>query len=64
MSGSSAAARAACADEVLRSRARDQRQPEDLDRFLFEPDDLIVVLGQDGLVTNVAKCLNEQPVSG
>lgn len=36
----------------------------DLDRFLFEPDDIIVVLGQDGLVANVAKYLNAQPVIG
>jgi NAD kinase len=39
-------------------------QREDLDRFLFEPNDVIVVLGQDGLVANVAKYLNEQPVIG
>ena len=39
-------------------------QREDLDRFLFEPDDVIVVLGQDGLVANVAKYLKEQPVIG
>jgi len=37
---------------------------DDLDRFLFEPDDVIVVLGQDGLVANVAKYLGEQPVIG
>jgi hypothetical protein len=36
----------------------------ELDRFLFEPDDLIVVLGQDGLVANVAKYLDGQPVIG
>jgi hypothetical protein len=36
----------------------------DLDRFLFEPDDIIVVLGQDGLVANAAKYLNGQPVIG
>jgi hypothetical protein len=36
----------------------------DLDRFLFEPDDIIVVLGQDGLVANVAKYLHGQPVIG
>jgi hypothetical protein len=36
----------------------------DLDRFLFEPDDLVVVVGQDGLVANVAKYLEEQPVIG
>ena len=36
----------------------------DLDRFLFEPDDIVVVLGQDGLVANVARYLNGQPVLG
>ena len=38
-------------------------RPE-LDRFLFEPDDVVVVLGQDGLVANVAKYLDGQPVIG
>lgn len=36
----------------------------DLDRFLFEPDDTVVVVGQDGLVANVAKYLDGQPVIG
>lgn len=37
----------------------------DLDRFLFEPDDIVVVVGQDGLVANVAKYLDSgQPVIG
>jgi NAD kinase len=36
----------------------------DLDRFLFESDDIVVVLGQDGLVANVAKYLDGQPVIG
>lgn len=36
----------------------------DLDRFLFEPDDVIVVVGQDGLVANVAKYVTGQPVIG
>jgi hypothetical protein len=36
----------------------------DLSRFLFEPDDVIVVVGQDGLVANVAKYLDDQPVIG
>jgi NAD kinase len=36
----------------------------DLDRFLFEPEDVVVVVGQDGLVANVAKYLDEQPVVG
>ena len=29
----------------------------DLDRFLFEPDDIIVIVGPDGLVANTAKYL-------
>lgn len=36
----------------------------DLDRFLFAADDIVVVLGQDGLVANVAKYLDGQPVVG
>jgi hypothetical protein len=36
----------------------------DLDRFLFAEDDIVVVLGQDGLVANVAKYLDGQPVVG
>lgn len=35
-----------------------------LDRFLFAADDLVVALGQDGLVANVAKYLDGQPVLG
>jgi hypothetical protein len=36
----------------------------ELDRFLFADDDLIVVLGQDGLVANASKYLDGQPVIG
>jgi len=36
----------------------------DLPRFLFAPDDVVLVVGQDGLVANVAKYLNGQPVVG
>jgi hypothetical protein len=36
----------------------------DLDRFLFGPEDVVVVVGQDGLVANVAKYLDDQPVIG
>jgi NAD kinase len=36
----------------------------ELDRFLFEPEDVIVAVGQDGLVANVAKYLVGQPVIG
>jgi NAD kinase len=36
----------------------------DLDRFIFEPEDVIVAVGQDGLVANVAKYLAGQLVIG
>ncbi|MFF5187930.1 hypothetical protein ACFY30_29905 [Streptomyces sp. NPDC000345] len=36
----------------------------DLDRFLFAPEDVVIVVGQDGLVANVAKYLAGQPVVG
>lgn len=39
-------------------------QRRDLDRFLFEEDDVVVALGQDGLVANLAKYLAGQPVVG
>lgn len=39
-------------------------QRDDLDRFLFGPEDVVVVVGQDGLVANVAKYLDGQPVIG
>jgi hypothetical protein len=32
--------------------------------FLFEPDDIVVAVGQDGLVPNLAKYLGGQPVVG
>lgn len=46
--------------ELRRARVR----RDDLDRFLFEPDDLVVVVGKDGLVANVAGTLRGQPVLG
>lgn len=36
----------------------------ELDRFLFERGDIVVAVGQDGLVANVAKYLDGQPVLG
>ena len=36
----------------------------ELDRYLFAPEDVIVAVGQDGLVANVAKYLRGQPVVG
>lgn len=53
---------------VLAAIPRDWRRASvgraDLERFLFEPDDIVVVLGQDGLVANVAKYLDGQPLIG
>ncbi|MEW1689277.1 hypothetical protein ACIQOF_15195 [Streptomyces sp. NPDC091265] len=43
-------------------QSRVERQ--DLDRFLFAPEDVVVVVGQDGLVANAAKYLAGQPVVG
>ncbi len=37
---------------------------DDLSRFLFAPEDIVITVGQDGLVANVAKYLNGQPVIG
>jgi NAD kinase len=43
---------------------RAQVDRSDLHRFLFEPEDLVVAFGQDGLVANLAKYLDGQPVIG
>ncbi len=43
-------------------RARVDRS--DLSRFVFGPEDVVVVVGQDGLVANVAKYLGGQAVIG
>lgn len=37
---------------------------DDLDRFLFAPEDVVLAIGQDGLVANLAKYLAGQPVLG
>ena len=37
---------------------------EDLPRFVFEPGDVLLVVGQDGLVANSARYLSGQPVIG
>ena len=36
----------------------------DLDRFLFDPEDVVIAVGQDGLVANVAKYTKGQTVIG
>ncbi|WP_371495319.1 hypothetical protein OG871_07755 [Kitasatospora sp. NBC_00374] len=43
---------------------RSRVERADLDRFLFTPEDVLVVVGQDGLVANAAKYLAGQPVVG
>ncbi len=43
-------------------RAKVERS--DLDRFLFEPEDVVVAVGQDGLVANASKYLDGQAVVG
>jgi NAD kinase len=43
---------------------RAQVDRNDLDRFLFEPEDIVAAVGQDGLVANVAKYLDGQAVIG
>lgn len=37
---------------------------DDLDRFLFEPGDIVIAVGQDGLVANISKYLTGQLVVG
>ncbi len=51
-------------EAVPRTWRRTSVTRADLDRFLFEPEDLVVVLGQDGLVANTAKYLRGQQVIG
>ncbi|MEJ7635041.1 hypothetical protein [Aeromicrobium sp.] len=43
---------------------RTEVERAELDRFVFGPEDVIVAVGQDGLVANVAKYLAGQPVVG
>lgn len=43
---------------------RSRLDRSDLSAFVFEPEDLVVALGQDGLVANVAKYLDGQRVLG
>ncbi len=43
---------------------RGQVERADLDRFVFGAEDVVVAVGQDGLVANLAKYLDGQPVIG
>lgn len=59
-----ASARRAVAASVPSDWALAEVERADLDRFLFAPEDVVVVVGQDGLVANVAKYLDQQLVVG
>lgn len=58
------AARRAVAAAVPDDCRRATVERADLGRFLFAPEDIVVVVGQDGLVANVAKYLDNQLVVG
>ena len=58
------AALAAVAGAIPVEWRRGQVERADLDRFVFSPEDVVVAVGQDGLVANVAKYLDGQPVIG
>lgn len=59
-----ATAVAAAHSAIPRDWRRGSVERGELARFPFEPEDLVVVVGQDGLVANVAKYLDGQPVLG
>ncbi len=50
--------------QIPNSWRRAQVARGDLDRFLFEPGDVVLPVGQDGLVANVAKYVDDQLVVG
>lgn len=54
----------AVADRIPTDWRQARVDRSDLDRFLFEPDDVVVAVGQDGLVANVARFLHGQVVVG
>src|SRR4051794_5266885 len=50
-------------DAAIPARWRRSRVDRgDLSRYVFEPNDIVVTVGQDGLVANTAKYLAGQPV--
>jgi NAD kinase len=58
------AARAQVVQTIPSKWRRSILSRDDLDRFVFEPEDIVVALGQDGLVANTAKYLRGQTVIG
>lgn len=57
-------ARASVAAAIPADWRRAEVERSEVSRFVFGPEDVVVVVGQDGLVANVAKYLSEQPVIG
>ncbi|QGG42874.1 hypothetical protein [Aeromicrobium yanjiei] len=58
------AARAATSAAIPVEWRRVEVERDELDRFVFGPEDVVIAVGQDGLVANVAKYLSGQPVVG
>jgi NAD kinase len=58
------AARATVMQAVATFPRRQSLDRQFLPNYLFGPDDIVVALGQDGLVANVMKYLNGQPLVG
>jgi hypothetical protein len=58
------AALAAVSQALPPDQRRTRVEREQLARFLFADDDLVVIVGQDGLVANVAKYLHGQTTIG
>ena len=59
-----AAAMAAVSAAIPTDWRRGMVERDDLPRFLFSPEDVVVAVGQDGLVANLAKYLDGQLIIG
>ena len=59
-----AAAMVAVSSAIPADWRRGMVERVDLPRFLFGPDDIVVAVGQDGLVANLAKYLDGQLIVG
>lgn len=51
-------------DAIPPTWRRSRVNRSDFHSFLFEPEDIVIAVGQDGLVPNLAKYLNQQPLIG
>ena len=57
-------ARGSAASAIPPDWRRTEVERSDLHHFRFAPEDIVIVIGQDGLVANTAKYLGGQPVIG